>query len=294
MAEPVIPSWKCEFIKGAERGPVLNSPLTVGEIFGLSCNGESAKLNGEKIRITEAGKEKTYTLKILKVNSLSESSGEFEVTTYQPGEHKNVSFVLSDGSGVVKLEPLGLNVRSVIPPGPPPEPFGPFGPWKMSWPLWWWLVLAVALILVALISWRKYRQVSKRRKLRLEVEEYRKRHSPFDEFQKELRQMQRKLERGAGNPVEMLQNLQRDFKLFLTRTLVVPATDLQDRGLRREIWKRHRRTFKKEVHQELARFLTELKRADRPDISAGDVAQLVAWAQNLSETVDEAATGSAA
>ncbi|MEQ1876669.1 MAG: hypothetical protein ABL958_08480, partial [Bdellovibrionia bacterium] len=203
-------------------------------------------------------------------------------------EHKEISPVISDGTSFVKIEPLTWNVKSVVPPGQQ-EPFGPFGPWRMSWPLWWWLVLALIFLVASLISWRKARQLNKQRKLRLEVEEYRKRYSPFDEFQRELRQMQRKLERGGVKVPEMHGALAQGFRLFL-----MPALDLGERGLRREIWRRHRSTFKKETHQELTKFLTELKRAERPDLSEKDIEQLVDWAQRISETLDSAVTGSAA
>lgn len=292
---PPIPNWKCELVRGMERGTVLNTPLTVGDIVGLSCKGEMAQLlDSTKVSILEAGKEKSYALKVIKVHSLTEQSAELDVTSYETGEHKEVSVLLTDGTNFIKAEPLGWNVKSVIPEGQPPEPFGPFGPWRMKWPLWWWIVLAVIVLVVAFFTWRKARQVAKRRRLQLEVEEYCKRHSPFDELQRELRQMQRKIERGSFKPAEMLPNLHQGFRLFVMRTLVVPALELSERRLRREIWQRHKATFKKDLHQELYKFLTELKRANRADVSEKDTAQLVEWAQNLSEKLDAALSRSAA
>lgn len=282
-----LPAWACDLSTGGETGRAINSQLTVGQVLAMKCTGAELAFDATKLKLSEPGKPKTYALKILRVKSLQPTGGEFDVTTYEVGEHKDTQLILTDGTREARLEPITYNVRSVIPQGQQPEPFGPFGPWQMSWPLWWWLVLVGALVLFGLLIWRRGRKIAKQRKLRLEVEEYCKRHFPFDEFQRELRQMDRKLERGQGNPREMVQAMAKSFRLFLMRTLVIPAHELGDRALRQEVWKRHKNSFKKEVHQELTKFITEIRRADRPDIAAADVAQLVEWAQKLSEHIDE-------
>ncbi|HEX4923372.1 MAG TPA: hypothetical protein VFV50_04770 [Bdellovibrionales bacterium] len=282
-----LPAWGCDLSTGAETGRAINNQLTVGQVLTMKCAGPEIGFDPLKIKLVVPGDPKGYALKILRVKALQPSGGEFDVTTYAVGEHRDAQFVLTDGAKEARVEPLSYNVRSVIPQGQPPEPFGPFGPWQMSWPLWWWLVLIGAIILLGLFIWRRGRKIAKQRKLRLEVEEYCKRHFPFDEFQRELRQMDRKLERGQGNPREMVQAMSQSFRLFLMRTLVIPAPELGDRALRREVWKRYKTKLKKETHQDLTKFITELRRADRPDIQAADVAQLVDWAQKLSESIDE-------
>jgi hypothetical protein len=291
-----LPVWKCQLSTGHETGELLNTPLTVGQAINLKCEGDSANLISDSVRLEKDGQPKNYSLKIIKTKSVSATGGEFEVVSYEVGEHRQVSFVLTDGATKVQTQPLSWNVKSVIPPEqqPPPQPFGPFGPWHMSWPLWWWLMLALVITAIGLFVWRKARALAKRRRLEKEVKEYRERHSPFDEFHKELRQYQRKLERGHSNPKEFLVPLENGFKLFLMRTLVLPAPELSDRALRREMKRRHKRTMKDDIHKNITQFLIELKRANREDVSGSDVLQLVEWAQNLSEKIDSAADGSAA
>jgi hypothetical protein len=60
--------------------------------------------------------------------------------------------VLSDGEQQVELAFEPLTVASVIKPQPgqTPQPYGPFGPFAMSWPLYYWWILAG--LCVALLS----------------------------------------------------------------------------------------------------------------------------------------------
>jgi hypothetical protein len=253
--------WSCQ-AAGTEQ------PLTVGQEFSLSCSGESVpwitdpKLGELKL---DPPKDNPYALHLLKVNQLSEHDGQFTVTTYMTAEKGTVvakGFVLTDGQHRVTLSPLELQVKSVITPEKNPErkPYGGIEPMKMVYPLWLWL--AFAFLFVGLLS-LFIQFFMKRRSHKQFLEELKKKSTaltPYNQFNKELRQLSRQLLSTSDSP--WLATLRESFFMYLSREYRIPVLKWSERDVIASIEKTSVAEFQ-HFEKELRLAFRELEKASR-------------------------------
>lgn len=268
-----------------------NLAMTVGQVFGLHCTGDFSAITSEdlQIKLPEAQK---YALKLLAVEKVNSSEYRFKVTSYLVGSHQLKAVELSSataGSSVtgssVTLGDLSFNVESVQDPqNPQKEPFGPRGPLGLHLPWTFWAgVIAILLALLALSIVVLYRRVQRHRLL----QELLKKDSsapPLFQFHHTVRQMIRRepsLMHGENKLPEeiktrLLNDLDQAWRLFLGRSLLIPAHVWPERLILKELKKKNRAYFK-EHGEHSRRLFAELKRArtGQQDFHAKDFLQIV-------------------
>lgn len=255
--------WECR----AEVG----ESLTVGDLFKLSCSGEANQLVKEKLSLRRP-KDVPYALKILKVESLTETSVELTATTYMAGEEATqvTGYGITDGVNTVEFENFSLATKTVISQEENPEgkPFPAFGPMSASYPLWIWIVVAVVLTVIIGIAFRIFVLSRQRKQFLRELAERSTALGPYHQFQKDLRQITRDLPVShleKWNPAfaeQMIDKLDLAFRWFLAREFKVPALKWSPTLIHREIRKLDRKLYR-QAEQPLLVADRELRRAKK-------------------------------
>ncbi len=255
--------WACR----AEVG----ESLTVGDLFKLSCQGEATQLVKEKLSLRRP-KEVPYALKILKVESLTDTSVELTATTYMAGDQATpvTGYGITDGVNTVEFESFSLTTKTVINQEENPEgkPFAAFGPMGATYPLWIWIVAAVVLAVIAGFIVRIYRLSRQRKQFLRELAERSTALAPYHQFQKDLRQITRDLpvshleKWNAGLAEQMIDKLDSAFRWFLSREFKVPALKWSPTLVHREIRKIDRKLYR-QAEQPLLVADRELRRAKK-------------------------------
>lgn len=181
----------------------------------------------------------------------------------------------------------------------PMKPFGPYGPLTLSFPVWYWLILAAVLVLVGIFSFFKIRKHLVRKRLiekirgsRVDPDApevsalYHSALSPFHQYTRTLRQMNREhhftgrrdhsFQMEKGEQVEhFIAELDKSFRLYIAREMLVPALDWKSAAVIADIKKRHRKIFKK-MGKNIRVAFQELDRAtaNRDQITAVDCVQI--------------------
>lgn len=247
-----------------EEGVPLTK-MTVGRKFLLRCQGEPAFFERKNLKLVTAP-ENQFSLHLLEIRRLDEKSGDFLMTSYRAGTHDFKGLKLSDGSQTVELAGPAVTVETVLRPqdGKPPQPFGAFGPVVLQWPWVVWAALA-ALILVLLAGvfaqiWRKV----KRRRMLEGLKQFQTALQPFDQFNKEVRQLKRRLEFAeAGQAADWsgpLGELEKSIRFYLLREFQLPAHEWSEQEILKDLKKRHRRVFQA-AEDDLRMTFRELKKA---------------------------------
>lgn len=262
-------------LQGPEAIPL--EAMTVGRKFLLRCQGEPVFFKREKIQLKVPEAQKN-TLTLLEVRRLDEKSGDFLMTSYQPGQHKLSEVRLSDGSSVIALKEFPLAVGSVLRPpaeGEEPQPYGPFGPVMIAWP-WYYAAFLWALAFIAIfIVGRKIWQRIRWKRLMEELATYTTALQPYNQFNKDLRKIHREfdvLEAGEESPpvTERLQSLDEAFRLYLVRELQMPALTWKDSDLM-GLMKKKQSTVFEHCGQDLRVTFRELQKAAK----AGESLKLI-------------------
>jgi hypothetical protein len=274
--------------------PPLAQPLTVGQLFEVSCEGPSVSFQAGKLFLIPA-KENAYALRLLKIREVTPASGainkvNFVATTYVASEKGPLpvsGYMLSDGTQSVSLSPLQLQSKSVITQDKNPErkPFGPFAPLTIAYPLWLWLFLAVvAAAFAAAIGYVLYRRVQ-RKKFLAELAGEISSLSPYNQFNKELRALGRmgvvteQRPWSAERAKEMLAMLQSAINWYIAREFQIPAHRLATQSTLKSLSRlraRHLGPRFQSDEKEVATVLRELVRAlKKPaSVSLGEIQQL--------------------
>ena len=255
--------WQCRTEVG--------ETLTVGDLFKLTCQGEPVQLVQEKLSLRRP-KEFPYALKILKVDALTETSVELTATTYVAGEQATeiAGYAITDGTNVVEFAKFNLATKTVIDQEQNPEgkPFPAIGPMSAAYPLWIWIVMALAFALIAGLLVRIYRLSQQRKQFLRELAERSTALAPYHQFQKDLRQITRDLpvtHLGRWNAElaeQMIDRLDLAFRWFLAREFKVPALKWSHALVHREIRKIDRRLYR-QTEQHLTVADRELRRAKK-------------------------------
>ncbi len=288
--------WQCSFAKDGE-GPELNS-LSVGAKFWLKCSGPSIQGWAEIPKLQFAKPEDEFSLVLLEMPRATNNEANFVVTGYKPGAHSPEFVYLDEGANRVRVEGLQWNIPSVVKSesGAPPKPYPPYGPIMLSWPWWLWGGIAAVLLLIILaVVWRTQRHLARKRLVeRLQAKG--SALSPYAQFHKDLRQLLR-LYQGRTTaddqhkPEDYLDQLDRGFRTYLSRALLVPAEEWGDGAILRDVKKRHKRAFEAAGTQ-LADLLHELGRARQAKkLSFRDCEQLHEMSRRVADLVERQQTG---
>lgn len=303
MPPPVAPDvqWSCKpsalSADGKPAGDISES-LTVGQKFLLACEGPSVKLEASRLHL-ELPKEHKYVLRILQTKSLNETSAEFIATTYVApgGELKFKNPVMSDGEKRVGMGDFAIPVQSVIKQEENPErkPFGPWSPTKIDWPASVYIAIAVLCVAVGTVIGLAIARSIERKRLLALLEKNAIALSPYNQFNKDLRQLNRQFtglgtkKWGPETAREYIRDLNQSFRWFLTRELVIPALEARPARVLNQVSKVDKKLHK-EVRKDLFVALNELKSALEAEqaASAEDAQQLSELCRTLADRVARA------
>lgn len=207
--------------------------LTVGARFVIRCEGAWPALDAKslELRLDEADK---YKLKLLTFQPAEAGAADLEVVSYVVGAHALKAVQLTDAQSSVVLGDLQFTVASVQNPEEPvKEPFPPLGPMSF-FP---WLFAALVAALLALLLAGLFVGVVRRRRRRKLLDEVLGKvyqSPPAPELYRELRALTRqylfltdpKASTEGAPLVDILRALNAHFRVFLTRTYLVPAQRL--------------------------------------------------------------------
>lgn len=267
-------NWTCQ-------AKFAKEPLTVGDKYQVNCQGEAVEWKGKSLNF-EFPDNLKYNFRVIKFDEVKSDSIAFTATTYQTGEYALEPIVLSDGENKVNLSPWSLKVDSVVQvkPGEPPQPFGPFGPFLLPWPLWVWIALGTILVSLfsgGLFAYLRRQRLKAWRKL---VEENMTTLSPYHQFYKDIR----KLQRLHSEPKEAIAQLDEAFRLYFLRELEVPTAGRPASWFLKHIRRKNPRLIKA-ISKDLATTLRELEKVKAKSLSERDSEQLTRQCQTIVDTV---------
>lgn len=293
-----LPTWNCR-VDGSPR----DQQWTVGETFGLICQGPSAEFLSTELKFkektTENGDGKTkakestgYELKVLEVTKQSSNELEMVATSYIPKPHQFQNLYLEDqGEPILKVEPFTLQVKSVI-TDPQQKPYGPMGPVSLSYPVWIWIGLVAVLVAGAFfVLFRMNRRAQMRRVIE-ELKLHNTALGSFNQFNKDLRTLGRQHIFGdenswpAGKKQRYIENLDEIFRMYLLREFYVPALEWSSGLTVKTISKQDKRRFPR-YGGDLQKFLKEMDRAkmDAEKVRVHDCQQLTQMAKRVTQSI---------
>ena len=271
-------TWPCAM----ETAVPGQRSFTVGESFLLNCAGPAQILDRSKARLNVVDDPEGFSLRLLEVKELTAEKASLRVASYRVGSQEQIKLVLTDDQNSIELQSVSFSVDSVI-AGPRPTPFPAYDPWKMTYPPWMWGVLFLLLTWMAILAFSYIRKKTKRRRLVLEIEDYLKRHDPFAEFQRETRQVLRKIEKASAVPRNDLKEIENSFRLFLKRILIEEVGDLGPGQVAALISKKGDEAVS--VARRVKEILVEFSRLNSHEVASKDAEQLIRWLSEASEKV---------
>jgi len=298
MSETLIDArWNCQIdTLGADQKPKgpPQKPLTVGEKFLLTCGGDSVVLAKETLTLRLPKSEK-YALRLLTIKELEPNRAQFVATSYLVAEGQLQGALLTDGSRFVALDGVELNLTSVIDPQQNPEgkPYAPPDPSGLAWPLWFWISIAIALLLIAAFAlWRLVKRIQRRRFLR-ELDSNRTSLSPYNQLQKDLRALTRQYALGEAKSWSETQaesfanELNSAFRWYLAREFRVPALTWSDSSIVSGV-KKQKRHLSQDSLKNLRLVLRELKqaKANSKKLKVFDGSQIHEMARRVSDEIE--------
>ncbi len=281
-----LPVWNCR-VEGAPR----DEQWTVGETFGLICEGPTASFQSTELSFKEKDKS-GYELRVLEVQQQSENQLNLVATSYVPKPHKFAALTIEDqGQPVVKVEPFELQVKSLI-TDPEQKFIGPAGAIQMGYPNWIWVVLGVVVVGSAFFGLFRMNRRAQMRRVIEELKAHNTALGAFNQFNKDLRTLGRKHIFGDEKSwsdlkkQRYLENLDEVFRMYLLREFYVPALDWNSSLVVRTISKQDKRRFQR-YGTDLQKFLKELDRAktDAEKLQVHDCQQLTQMAKRVTQSI---------
>jgi hypothetical protein len=257
--------------------------LTVGQEFSVTCDGALPHLDIAKteIRLDEADRYKLHLL------SMQQTDNQLQlvVTSYEVGDHQLKAVQLVDPTNSLVLGDLSFSVKSVLDPKEPPsEPYGPRGPLGLSLPWWYYALWVVVIAVVVGYVVRRLRQYWQKKKLIEEMVNQGSALTPYHQFTKTIRQLQRQhlfLAEPAGTVPEeekkaVLSELENSYRLFLGRSFLLPTLQWNDGQILSDLRRSHRSLFRVQG-EKIRQLLREYERARSAvqSLQAKDFAQLM-------------------
>ncbi|RYZ83409.1 MAG: hypothetical protein EOP04_20020, partial [Proteobacteria bacterium] len=293
---PLTVQWKCEFKDVPEK-------VTIGDKIAMVCDGPPARLQAASLRIEMAPNEPPV-LYILEVKELKETSASLIVAPWLGGEGKLQNPALTDGTTRIGLGELQLQMTSVMDPKTNPEgkPIPPLHPLALAWPIWLWILASALVCGLLYLVGLAIRQSLRRKRLLTLLEKNSIALSPLNYFNKELRKLQRQIPVPSSSGIDALgksqgwdqsqskaffQVLEKEFRWFLARELIIPAIEGSTGTILRSLRKADR-DLSKHVGRDLRIVLTELRKAQAPPASnSEDAVQLVELARSIADSNKE-------
>jgi hypothetical protein len=276
-SSPTQPAWQCQAraFDAADAAPL--DQLYVGDPYLLLCEGEFVEgMSAGGLVLQPVRPELSYGIQILSIRSVDGKSLWAEATSYKPGPQKFADFKLVSGAITLPLQGGELTVQSVLAQKSPEEMNHPdamkmvyLGPFALAMPLWYWLLWgAVVLVSIGIVA-RFFLKRLQRHKILEALTKQATALTPYNQFNKELRQHLRDFsvpEIWKTRGEEALLLLDKSFRMYLLRELLVPANEWSTGAVMRDIRLRHKKLYRN-LGPQLRRTLIELDRAKR-DIQA--------------------------
>ena len=253
-----------------EPSPALDN-LYVGDLFLLKCEGEFVEGLQSPVQVAAIDKADDHSLVLIEERTVENSQIWAVATSYKPGEHDFGRFQLKAGDVVIPLGGGTWKLKSALAERPPEVANNPQaqqmilkGPFELPMPLWYLgLWLALFFVVCAMV----YKLVIKRIQRKKVLEEIARKTTaltPYNQFNKEVRQHMRRfsVNEKSDNNLTYMNELDQSFKLYLTRELLVPATEWTTGSIMGELKSRHKKVYKR-VGPQVRRTLVEFERAQR-------------------------------
>ena len=270
----------------------MKEVLTVGNVFEMHCKWSFYTIISSPARIEIPHKEidknmqnpmqqttSPWALFILETVRILPGRGAFKVTSYQPGSH-NTGFNIVSDQGVVAVEPLSWEVKSVIPEEKKGKvkPYPPYGPWKKALPLWYWLLGGFTLLSLIIFIILKVRLFIKRKHKINEIKNRLKNKKAFREFIGQLNLLIREVHNKDGKMI--ISKLDTSFRLFLENEFLIFAMREKPKKIIQEIKKCCPFISKKELKSVLD-FFSELEKLSAEKVNPQDCEQMLNQAREI-------------
>jgi len=275
----------CQFgEEGSQFASALSSPVTVGTKMQLICDGQAPQFEVSKLK-AEALNQPEHSIKLLEYQTKDQKTY-LTVTSYRVADYQGVQLLLTDGTALARTSSLSWKVQSVIDPNNPEagKPFGPFGPWTMTWP-WWFFLILILIIVASVYSVYRVWKISKRKlEIRKKINEYRNKFNPFDQYQKELRRLDRNFQKNllvSSSNDYILNELQTASLTYLMMEFELDLERRSPKWIVRRLRRLAGTRAKESVFNDLALFLNELEDKNK----SSDIEKMIEWAGRMSEKV---------
>ncbi len=281
-----LPIWNCQ----VEAPPQIN----VGTHFQINCSGEAVPLKTDQVMIyakeldSQTQQASLNNLKILEVKNVNDHEIQAVATSYLVGKYEHDDFfVLTDGKNEVALQNLKFTVTSILQPNQENKPYPAYPPWAMSIPFWF--IILIALLIIGPIAGilRIFIKQKQRRVLIESLKKLKTARLPFDEYHREIRILEKKYGVEPNDTKGYVADLEKAFRLYLVRELIVPANTWSDRAILKEIKSKHRVVWI-ENEKNLRRLLKEFERAKKSNVTVTDCRQLYLMSLEVSESIFKA------
>lgn len=183
----LLKGWSCDFMIAPD------SPLTVGQKFGILCKGAVPLDTNSKVEIVNVKEDDLYKLVLLRSKFKSENELFISATSWKTGVHDlkvvaikaDDNVIVSKGPQIKVTSTLAKDTKMNMPPGPalhnPPE--------------YVWYLMGLTVFVVASMLLRGYRNSRKHDRGMLKLNSLKTSLRPYFEFQKQIRNSKKSLEK---------------------------------------------------------------------------------------------------
>jgi len=275
--------WNCQLSK--------NTEITVGEKLILMCDGTTENVVQESLQLKDAQlSEEIPSLTLLEIQKFEPSHTEFVVTSYRTGDHKSAEVVFYDGKNKIELTGFDWKLKSVLKQDPanPPQPYGSFPMIEMHYPIWFWILLLVILLNAIALPYIQFQRIKQRKKAFEDLKNLDSAANPLDTFFKNVRRMERALDVDHVSPRGFVDQVDHDLRIFLSRSLQVPAHVWTVGQTMREIKKKYPKLYR-DHGDEIKKYFSEFTKM-KTEVQKKDCLYFMVMAQKLTETIEEVMT----
>lgn len=285
--------------------------LTVGREFIFVCDGDYTKdLQQDKLEFIKTPEMK-YQIKLLGFEFRSPTQADIKVTSYTPGMVRLPQLQLTDGVQVLNLGDQSFSVVSVIQApaagqAPPteggagqsaaaqqPQPFPAMGPIDILIPSLYWTIFGVIVGGLVLSVGFKIVQFILRKNTLERLKAFDSAQTPEQQFHANFRKLQRTnpvffdAEVSSEDAQSVVSETLKYFKTYLTRRYQIPALELSDRLLLKDLKKYHPKAYG-EFRSDLEKILKEYSLAlkDQNKLTKIDAQNLAHNSRKLVEKLE--------
>lgn len=263
-----------------------NTQLNVGSKFALLCEGEWPALKEKQLEL-RLDQNDQYKLRLLQFQKEGAGAARLLVTSYRPGAHQLKAVQLVDSEQSVVLSDLSFSVQSVInPQEPETEPFGPMGAIKFGLPIWYFVMLALVLIVAGSFAWFRIHRKLRRKKLLSTMHLEESPMSAMAQLSQKIRLIIRELNNMSDE--QMVKDLDLAFRHYFARRFAIPTLVWKDVEILK-VFRAENSELYKVMGHEVKKIFAELERARS---SAGklqyrDLEQLLQIVRHGSESIEK-------